>query len=559
MEMDLKMSEKQKVGKSKPLKRICIGIYFLIVAGYFVGKAVAERQGLEYRYWADACFRIWVWFVPLLFAGAMLLKTCMRQWEQKSTWRWLLAILLVCYVGAAVYVSLLYVLLNAFTMASDEKLPDGNLAVAVPSGMESIHHYAEPVGLFFRKDFSFDEERTAKSLSRIYGVEFRPLREENGQWVYGSDAYPGVEVTNIIYGFTEVSYLDNDFELMLTSKMLKEHREVFASHGVELVSYLYGQTSWNPEGKGICTAVLVSEENKDRAADAIAAFIKVTLQEDLRPDGKSIWDCVDGSIFLVTDTREAGKYQSIRNIPFGLSPEYSWIYDEGVTASEIVEEIVIKNETDDEHADELPEPAEEDADTTEMTEENTGAEEISQEILDDYLSREPSCAFLAEGGLEYRMIAVDRALGSSFYVLIGTYDQGKTCAFFNPDPYNGSGGEARWITFLDENLGFSCLAHSAGTYGSFYRTEDGGSSWEETDYPSAKVKLPDGTYYNPFVMPEKVYEKDGVLYMEAGQGSDGDYYDAKLGFCHGLYQSEDQGLRWVFVRNLPAARDETAQ
>lgn len=34
----------------------------------------------------------------------------------------------------------------------------------------------------------------------------------------------------------------------------------------------------------------------------------------------------------------------------------------------------------------------------------------------------------------------------------------------------------------------------------------------------------DGTYYNPFVVPEKVYEKDGNLYMEVGQGADGDYY-----------------------------------
>ena len=205
------------------------------------------------------------------------------------------------------------VLINAFTMTSDEKMPDGNLVVAVPSGMESIHHYVEPVGWFFRRDFSFDEERTADSLSKIYGVDFRPLRKENEQWVYGSDACPGVEVTNIIYGFTATSDLDNDFELMLIGKMLKEHQEVFASHGVELVPYLYGPSEWNPKGKG---------------------------------------DSVDGSIFPVTDTKEAGKYQSIRNIPFGLSPEYTWIYDASVTASEIVEEIVIQHEIDDEKAEE---------------------------------------------------------------------------------------------------------------------------------------------------------------------------------------------------------------
>ena len=57
-------------------------------------------------------------------------------------------------------------------------------------------------GRFFRREFDFDEVRTADSLSKIYGVTFQALREENCQWVYGSDAYPEIEVTNIRYGYT---------------------------------------------------------------------------------------------------------------------------------------------------------------------------------------------------------------------------------------------------------------------------------------------------------------------------------------------------------------------
>ena len=187
---------------------------------------------------------------------------------------------------------------------------------------------------------------------------------------------------------------------------------------------------------------------------------------------------------------------------------------------------------------------------------NTGENqrEISQETLDYYMTIEPSTSYLADWGMDYRMVAVDRALGSNFYVLLGVEDLGKTCTFVNPDPYNGSGGDARWITFLDENIGFSCLSHAAGTYGSLYRTDDGGNSWRIVEYPSAKAKLPDGTYYNPFVMPEKVYEKEGILYMEAGQGADGDYYDEQ-GFCHGLYKSSDQGLTWEFVQNVQVNRE----
>ena len=178
--------------------------------------------------------------------------------------------------------------------------------------------------------------------------------------------------------------------------------------------------------------------------------------------------------------------------------------------------------------------------------------EISQEMLDYYMTIEPSCSYQTDH-MEYRMVAVDRALGSSFYVLLGVEEQGKICTFVNPDPYNGSGGDSRWITFLDENIGFSCLSYAAGSYGSLYRTDDGGSSWEVVKYPSAKAKLPYGTYYNPFVMPEKVYEEDGVLFMEAGQGADGDYYD-ELGFCHGLYQSFDEGINWEFVKNITKER-----
>lgn len=175
---------------------------------------------------------------------------------------------------------------------------------------------------------------------------------------------------------------------------------------------------------------------------------------------------------------------------------------------------------------------------------------ISPDMADYYLELGPECTFRTAQGLEYRMVGVDRAAGSSYYALIVTKDNGKTCAMLNPDPYNGSGGAAKWITFLDENLGFSCLAYSGGAYGSLYRTEDGGATFTCIEYPSAKALLPDGTYYNPFVMPDKVYEEDGQLFLVAGQGPDGDYYDDE-GWCGGLYCSEDLGKSWSFVKEIP--------
>lgn len=180
--------------------------------------------------------------------------------------------------------------------------------------------------------------------------------------------------------------------------------------------------------------------------------------------------------------------------------------------------------------------------------------EISEEVLNFYLSLEPDCTWQTAEGIEYRMIPVDRALGSSYYALIATADNGKSVVMVNTNPYLGSGGGAKWISFLqDGQIGFSCLTYSAGTYGSLYRTEDGGRTFEQIEYPSAKVKLSDGTYYNPFVVPERVYEEDGKLYMEVGQGADGDYYGAE-GFCNGLYESEDKGRTWEYVKEVAAER-----
>ena len=196
--------------------------------------------------------------------------------------------------------------------------------------------------------------------------------------------------------------------------------------------------------------------------------------------------------------------------------------------------------------------------STKMDTERPSEKEFKDDVREGtevayYLSMEPECTDTGAEGVEYRMIPVDRACGSSYYVFLSVEkDQVLTC---NPDPYLGSGGAAKWVTFLEGGqLGFSCLAYSGGTYGSLYRTEDGGKTFQCIEYPSAEVELSDGTVYNPFVMPERIYEEEGVLYMEAGQGPDGDYY-GEMGFCSGLYESKDQGKTWNYIREIPAERE----
>ena len=183
--------------------------------------------------------------------------------------------------------------------------------------------------------------------------------------------------------------------------------------------------------------------------------------------------------------------------------------------------------------------------------EDADIQEVFDEILQYYLSQEPECTYIMADGTEYGLVMADRACGSSYYVLISSENGGKV---INLSPHNGSGGQALWLTFLEnEQIGFTGLAYSGGSRGKLYRTEDGGKSFTSVEYPSAKIKLPDGTYYNPFIMPESVYEENGKLYMEAGQGPDGDYYGEE-GFCAGLYESTDLGKTWVYIKEIPVGR-----
>lgn len=171
---------------------------------------------------------------------------------------------------------------------------------------------------------------------------------------------------------------------------------------------------------------------------------------------------------------------------------------------------------------------------------------IPEEMPAEWRDYEAECSYRKKDGTELRMVGVDRAAGSSYYVLLKA-ENGVNTSVVNMDPYLGHGGYARWLDFLEDELtGFSCLAYSGGSLGSLYRTEDGGKSFQEITYPSAEIELPDGSLYNPFIMPDKIWEENGKLYMMAGQGPDGDYYEDGV-WVYGLYESEDMGKNWRYA------------
>ena len=168
---------------------------------------------------------------------------------------------------------------------------------------------------------------------------------------------------------------------------------------------------------------------------------------------------------------------------------------------------------------------------------------------DDYIAGiEPDCSYTTKDGIVYGMVPVDRAAGSSYYSLYA-YKSGKP-SLVNIDPFGGSGGEASWITFIDDtNLGFACLTYNGGDDALLFRTEDGGKSFIQVNYPSGKVKLSDDSIYNPFTIPEKIWSEDGDLYMLVGQSPySGDYYSEELEkHPSGLYVSHDDGMSFEFV------------
>lgn len=175
---------------------------------------------------------------------------------------------------------------------------------------------------------------------------------------------------------------------------------------------------------------------------------------------------------------------------------------------------------------------------------------VSDDGEEFFSPAEPECTYTAKDGTVYGMIPVDRAAGSSYYSLVA-YKKGDNKPYLiNRDPYSGCGGQAKWIEFIDDtNLGFSCLTYNGGDDALLFRTDDGGKSFIQINYPSAKVKLSDGTIYNPFTIPEKVWAEGNALYMLVGQSPwSGDYYNEELDkHPSGLYVSHNDGMSFEYV------------
>ncbi len=186
--------------------------------------------------------------------------------------------------------------------------------------------------------------------------------------------------------------------------------------------------------------------------------------------------------------------------------------------------------------------------------ESTGGamSEVTEDTIETWASYDPDAVCESPDGGEYALVPVDRALGSSYYVLLLFEEKNNkdSARLINPDPFNGHGGEAKFIAFPgDGRTGFAALSYSGGSQGMLFVTNDGGAGFEEVILPSPEISLPNGMKYNPFVMPEEAWEESGTIYLRVGQGSEGDYYNPQLDdHPDGIYMSEDNGKTFRFVR-----------
>ena len=139
----------------------------------------------------------------------------------------------------------------------------------------------------------------------------------------------------------------------------------------------------------------------------------------------------------------------------------------------------------------------------------------------------------------YMLQFEDYALGGvTFGHILKSTDGGKTWNIIN----NGIGSlnegtyrSGSQILFVNEEIAFITMPYASGDKAELYYSNDGGVTF-------TKITLDDGQIYDYYELPTL---EDGKLYLEVGQGNDGDYN----GGDSRKYYSEDNGKTWIEIKN----------
>ncbi|MBS4539583.1 hypothetical protein GOQ27_14005 [Clostridium sp. D2Q-11] len=144
----------------------------------------------------------------------------------------------------------------------------------------------------------------------------------------------------------------------------------------------------------------------------------------------------------------------------------------------------------------------------------------------------------------YVIATGERTMSQEMQTIYKTKDGGITWTKVGNGPWT-------WLLhsvgFIDENIGFIIYQET-----NFYRTEDGGKTFEPIILPVHEVEYMDNTY-EPFIQPETPYMEDGELFLLVGQGPEGDIMGGRV---KAKYKSEDKGKTWNFVELVEPPSDE---
>ena len=370
----------------------------------------------------------------------------------------------------------------------------------------------------------YSEQEVVPEIRRRYGAEISCLGREDGRYCFQADGFQ--------------FYVDNDFY------MTDNYEEAYFAYLAEQFSHAHNRALIFEKGTG--------RNGKDVYIPVIDFFGRHTGESE--SFSNACCDLVEGLQGTV-EFEQIGYFEEEDRHYFDLTP-----YLEDYSRTELYNALYVAIERDSlevwqkKDAEQMQGGPEENADgggagnggeeSKQSAEESVS--EFPEEMPEVWKNYDADCVYKKKDGTELRMVGVDRAAGSSYYALLKA-ENGEITSVVNWDPYLGLGGGAKWLDFLeDEKIGFSCLSYSGGSKGCLYRTSDGGVSFEEITWPSGEKKLPDGSLYNPFIMPEKVWEENEKLYMLVSQGPEGDYYEDGV-WVYGLYESEDMGKNWTYV------------
>lgn len=158
---------------------------------------------------------------------------------------------------------------------------------------------------------------------------------------------------------------------------------------------------------------------------------------------------------------------------------------------------------------------------------------------------------LTETGL-YAAFPADRGLGSDYYAIFFSAD----LETWNQIPLSGHTRNFTCVFWPEEGTGYLSGCEVQRSDGStlkntFFMTRDNGESYEMMEYPIVEEFVNEWGYF-PFDTVEKMYARDGLIYMVVGQGDDGDYYEDGVRVS-ALYQSEG-GENFTFVQTVDNTR-----